>query len=196
MVRGCDDAQQARRDCLRLCEIGADPRRQRWCRARSFVRLACRQVWRNVARQSKTNSRVATPIVMIPALDVESILRTWTPDRPCDIPLKGAQAASRQPSQPTRPGVCRFVGRAGETRSHLYTRAVRSRDARMPPLLFDIPFFPPRAPGGPPILPLVSTRTSWDASAPRRAAFPIFFLPLGSTCNHLRAFPFRAQSRI
>ncbi|EZA61136.1 hypothetical protein X777_08348 [Ooceraea biroi] len=58
---------------------------------------------------------------MIPALDVESILRTWTPDRPCDIPLKGAQAASRQPSQPsqpTRPGVCRFVGRDEEPSLH------------------------------------------------------------------------------
>ncbi|KYQ57989.1 Dachshund like protein 1, partial [Trachymyrmex zeteki] len=39
-------------------------------------------------------SRVAAPIVMIPTLDVESILRTWMPDSPCDISLKGAQAAS------------------------------------------------------------------------------------------------------
>lgn len=39
-------------------------------------------------------SRVAAPIVMIPArVDVESILRTWTPDSPYDIPLKGAQTA-------------------------------------------------------------------------------------------------------
>ncbi|KYN34326.1 Dachshund like protein 1 [Trachymyrmex septentrionalis] len=56
-------------------------------------------------------SRVAAPIVMIPTLDVESILRTWTPDSPCDIPLKGAQAATESANST---GVCRFVGRTGE----------------------------------------------------------------------------------
>lgn len=110
--------------------------------AKPSVWLACRRVWRNVARQSKSGSRVAAPIVMIPTLDVESILRTWTPDSPCDVPLKGAQAASRQPSQPTRPA---FAGLSAEARSHLYTRAVRSRDARMPPLLLGILLLlPPR----------------------------------------------------
>lgn len=98
-------------------------------RGRLFGSRAAR-VWRNVARQSKALS--AAPIVMIPALDVESILRTWTPD----IPLKGTQA--RGVVSPVSPvsevGVCRFC-RPGEARSHLYTRAVRSRDARMPPLL-------------------------------------------------------------
>lgn len=59
--------------------------------ARPSVWLACRRVWRNVARQSKTGLTGA-PIVMIPALDVESILRTWTPLIASDIPLKGAQA--------------------------------------------------------------------------------------------------------
>lgn len=107
------------------------PRRNR-CRsteaaaaqAKPSVWLACRRVWRNVARQSKSGSRVAAPIVMIPTLDVESILRTWTPDSPCDIPLKGAQAASRQPSQPsqpsqpTRPAFAGFVGRGEEPSLH------------------------------------------------------------------------------
>lgn len=32
---------------------------------------------------------------------------------------------------------------SGEARSHLYTRAVRSRDARMPPLLLGIPLLLP-----------------------------------------------------
>lgn len=81
---------------------------------------------------------------MIPTLDVESILRTWMPDSPCDISLKGAQAASRQPSQPSQPTRPAFAGLSGErARSHLYTRAVRSRDARMPPLLLGIPLLVP-----------------------------------------------------
>lgn len=46
-----------------------------------FVRFACLRVWRNVVRQSK-RALARVPIVMIPVLHVESILRTWTPDSP------------------------------------------------------------------------------------------------------------------
>lgn len=99
---------------LRQGEIGVDRWRQRWLERGHLIRLACRRVWRNVARQSKPSSRVAAPIVMIPVFDVESILRTWTPDSPCDILLKGAQAASRQPSQPSQPTRPAFAGLSGE----------------------------------------------------------------------------------
>nr|KAF7406854.1 hypothetical protein H0235_014510 [Vespula pensylvanica] len=43
--------------------------------------FACLRVWRNVVRQSK-RALARVPIVMIPVLHVESILRTWTPDSP------------------------------------------------------------------------------------------------------------------
>ncbi|EGI57825.1 hypothetical protein G5I_14011 [Acromyrmex echinatior] len=68
---------------------------------------------------------------MIPTLDVESILRTWTPDSPCDIPLKGAQAASRQPSQPSQPTRPAFAD--AENREAL--RDVRLRTPNSFPLL-------------------------------------------------------------
>lgn len=98
-------------------------------RAKPSIWLACRRVWRNVARQSKSGSRVAAPIVMIPTLDVESILRTWTPDSPRDIPLKGAQAASRQPSQPSQPTRPAFAGLSGERvrRGAIFTRVRSAR---------------------------------------------------------------------
>lgn len=102
-------------------------RQQRWLERGRLIRLACRRVWRNVARQSKPSSRVAAPIVMIPALDVESILRTWTPDSPYDIPLKGAQAASRQPSQPSQPTRPAYLPVCRPRRGAIFTRVRSAR---------------------------------------------------------------------
>lgn len=125
------DARRRSRDCLRLRRGGivVPIVEAAAARAKPSIWLACRRVWRNVARQSKSGSRVAAPIVMIPTLDVESILRTWTPDSPRDIPLKGAQAASRQPSQPSQPTRPAFAGLSGERvrRGAIFTRVRSAR---------------------------------------------------------------------